>query len=363
MVGFTIYRIFTFRKEVEHYSPTITNEGNLDRKDFRILLPYTPENPDRLLRYAIRLAKENDAEINIMRTITVPDQTPLSAGVAFIDSARKAFDPLQEILNKEGIISHYFVRISHDATEAVLSTVAEQKIHLLIIDYETIKNNKKLQTLLTCDLVAILPHSGDNLIMEKQYNNTSDKTSLLAKDDKKNLVVLYDDGDNSDEILKVTNCFANTEIFNLNVVAINRKGLDIVNQAIVEKSDIAKRNYKSSLDYAKRKEYFEQAGVEFNEIYVTEDIEKDGLQFGKVILKSIFNYNPDIVIMESTIGKYSLFEKSSFSNLLMYRLNCPILIVKDFSFPIVNIVKHILLKITGHLGPSYLLKLIQKNTK
>ena len=102
MVGFTIYRIFTFRKEVEHYSPIITSEGNLVRKDFRILIPYTPENPDRLIKYAIRVAKEKDGEINIIRTITVPHQTPLSAGIAFMDSARKTFDPLEEILNKEG---------------------------------------------------------------------------------------------------------------------------------------------------------------------------------------------------------------------------------------------------------------------
>jgi len=218
-----------------------------------------------------------------------------------------------------------------------------------------------MQTLLTCDLAAILPHSGDNLVIEKQYD-INDKT-LLAKYDRKNLVVLYDDGDYSDEILKIANWFANTERFNLNVVAINRKGIDILNQAIVEKSDTSKKNYKGSLDYAKRREYFEQAGVEFNEIYIPEDIEKDGLQFGKLILKSIVVYNPDIVIMESTIGKYNLFEKSSFANLLMYRLNCPIIIVKDFSFPLVNIVKRILLKITGHLGPSYLVKLLQKNTR
>src|SRR3954467_15034672 len=191
LIGFTLYKLFTFRTEIDHYSPIVTSEGDLVRKDFRILMPYTPENPDRLLRYAIRLAKENDAEINIMRTITVPDQTPLSAGVAFVDSARKAFGPLEELLNKEGIVCHYFVRISHDATEAVLSAIAEQKINLLIIDYETIKNNKKLQTLLTCDLVAILPHSGDNLIIEREYS-IGDKTGL-TKDERKNLVVLYDD--------------------------------------------------------------------------------------------------------------------------------------------------------------------------
>ena len=45
-----------------------------------------------------RVAKEKDGEINILRTITVPHQTPLSAGIAFIDSARKTFDSLEEII-------------------------------------------------------------------------------------------------------------------------------------------------------------------------------------------------------------------------------------------------------------------------
>lgn len=34
--------------------------------------------------------------------------------------------------------------ISHDATEAVLTTISEQKIDLMIIDYETMRSNKKL---------------------------------------------------------------------------------------------------------------------------------------------------------------------------------------------------------------------------
>ena len=138
------------------------------KKDFKILLPYTPENPDRLVKYAIRIAKEKDAEINIIRTITVPHQTPLSAGIAFVDSSKKAFEPLEKILNNENIIYHFLVRITHDATEAILSTIAEQKINFLIIDYETIKNNKKLQTLLTCDYLAILPHRDNDILMEEQ---------------------------------------------------------------------------------------------------------------------------------------------------------------------------------------------------
>jgi basic amino acid/polyamine antiporter, APA family len=357
LVGFTIYRIFTFRKEVEHYSPIVTSEGNMIRKDFRILIPYTPDNPDRLIRYAIRAVKEKNGEINILRTITVPDQTPLSAGIAFIDSARKTFAPLEKILNEEDIVYHYFVKISHDSTEAILSTISEQKIGLFIVDYETIKNNKKLQTLLTCDYLAIRSHSDSNIITEKQNLDES----KITKENKKNMVVLYDDGDNSDEILKVTKWFANTEIFNLNVVSINRKHNGKHENAL-DKSTLDSIN-KNNSEHIKRREHFLQSSeVELNEIYISEEIEKDSIQFAKIILKSIVAYNPDIVITESTIGKYNLFTNSSFANLLMYRLNCPIIIVKDFSLPLVNIVTHILKKIIGHVGISYLLKAIQNKT-
>ena len=39
---------------------------------------------------------------------------------------------------------------------------------------------------------------------------------------RKNMVILYDDGDDSDEILQVTSNFANNGNFNLIVVALNR---------------------------------------------------------------------------------------------------------------------------------------------
>ena len=38
-------------------------------------------------------------------------------------------------------------------------------------------------------------------------------------------------------------------------------------------------------DYLERKEYFKKAGVDFNEIYVSEEIEKDAMQIGKTVAK------------------------------------------------------------------------------
>ncbi|MGZ8890549.1 MAG: amino acid permease [Nitrososphaeraceae archaeon] len=356
LVGFFIYRIFTFKKEVEHYSPTITSEGNLERTDFRILLPYTPENPDRLIRYAIKVAKEKDGEINILRTITVPHQTPLSAGIAFTDSARKAFDSLEEILNKEDVIYHYYVRISHDATEAVLTTISEQKIDLMIIDYETMRSNKKLQTLLTCDVLAIIAHSEDFLENQNYPNET-----IVTKEHKKNMVVLYDDGDNSDELLRVTSWFINIERFNLNVIALNRKGLNNSNKSN-PKAKEAIHDENASI-FTKRREFFQEAGVELNEIHVTEDVEKDSTQFAKLILEWIMRYNPDIVITESTIEKYNLFTNSKFASLLLSQLNYPIIIVRDSTMPLVSFVTHLMLKITGNQGPAHLVRLMRNKTK
>ena len=366
LLGFFIYRMFTFKTEIEHYSPTITSEGNLVRKDFRILLPYTPENPDRLIQYAIRVAKEKDGEINILRTIRVPPQTPLSAGIAFIDSARKTFDSLEKLLNKEDVVWHYFVRISHDATEAVLTTLSEQKIDLMIIDYETMRSNKKLQTLLTCDVLAIIPHSEDYIILERQ-NNTNEEIEVSI-DDKRNIVVLYDDGDNSDEILKVTTWFANNERLNLKVVTINRRNLNnkynIINHKTKEATIKGENNNNKIVStFNKRREYFIQAGVELNEIQVSEDVEKNSTQFGKLILESVMIHNPDILITESTIGKYSLFTDSKFAHLLLYQLHCPVIVVRDSTMPLVSFMTHLMLKITGNIGPAHLVRLMRNKVK
>ena len=361
LIGFTIYRIFTFKKEVEHYSPLITSEGNLVRKDFRILLPYTPENPDRLIRYAIQVAKEKDGEINILRTIKVPHQTPLSAGVAFIEGARKAFTSLEDILNKEDVIYHYYVRISHDATEAVLTTIAEQKIDLMIIDYETMRSNKKLQTLVTCDVLAIIPHSEDFIVLESQDN--FNETRLTPKENKKNIIILYDNGDNSDEILRVTSWFTNIEKFNLNVIAINRKGLNNDNNNKTNSKSKESVNDKDASTFTKRRKFFQEAGVELHEIYVTENVEKDSTKFAKLIIESILKCNPDMIISESYIGKYNLFTNTKFAHLLLSQLNYPIIIVRDYTLPLVSILTHIMMKITGNLGPYYLVRLMKNKIK
>ena len=126
-----------------------------------------------------------------------------------------------------------------------------------------------------------------------------------------------------------------------------------------EYNNNTRRNEYAS-DYLVRKEYFKKAGVDFNEIYVSEEIEKDAMQFGKLLLKSVLVYNPDLIITESTLGKYSLLSKSKFANLLIYQVRCPVIIVKDVAFPLIHFSMRIIKQITGHLNPLYLTKLTRR---
>jgi basic amino acid/polyamine antiporter, APA family len=325
VIGFLVYRLYTFRKEIDHYAPIVTSEGDLERKEYRILIPYTPEDPDRLLKYAIRVAKENFGEINILRVITVPKQTPLSAGTGYAETARKSFEPLDKIMDKENILNHYLVRISHDASEAILATVEEQKIDLLITDFETFRNSKKIQTILTCDVLAILSEGNEEFTFEP----TRTSRRRLAQ---KNLVVLYDGGDHSDVVLKATSWLERSGQFKINVLYVNTKK-DDEQEKIVNLTDILKQ-----------KEYLEQVGIEFNEINLSESDIRYSNEAADTILSSLSNFQPDVVITGASISKFSLFSDPHFLNML-YELKCPIIVARHFAIPGVHKIKTLINKL------------------
>ena len=349
-IGFAVYRIYTFRKEIEHYAPIVTSEGDLARKHFRILIPYTPENPDRLIKYAIRVAKENNGEINILRVITVPHQTPLSAGTAFTERASKAFEPLENMIDKENILNHYFVRISHDANEAILSTIAEQKIDLLITDYETLRRNKALQTLATCNMLAILTGgiSDEELALEYSVIKENEYQGLEENDlrnRKKSLVVLYDGGDHSDMVLRTASWLEHSRRFKTTILSIKKKeeGKHI-SYSRIDDQDI---KYKKDKDKEKHMKYLEQIGVEFREVFVTDSIRNNSQEFCQLILSSINASQPDLLVTGKRIGKFSVFDNEHFVSLLE-RLNCPVIVARSFVIPGLSKMRSSLMKAIHH---------------
>jgi basic amino acid/polyamine antiporter, APA family len=343
-IGFAIYRIYIFRKEIEHYAPIITTGGDLARKDFRILVPYTPDNPDRLIKYAIMVTKANDGEINILRVITVPNQTPLSAGTAFTEYAAKAFEPLEKIMDKENTPNHYLVRISHDTTEAILSTIEEQKIDLLIIDYETLRSNKALQTLATCNILAILTGGVSDDAPEDSIAEKEDLYKAKNGGRKKRLVVLYDGGDHSDMVLKTASWLEASGNFKITVLSIKKKEGKHLGYSRINSEDI---RHKKNKEKEKHVEYLEQVGVEFREIIVSESTQNNSKKFCQVIFSSINASQPDLVVTGKRIGRFSVFDNEYFVSLL-HRVNCPVFVARSFIIPGLSKIRSVLVKAIRH---------------
>src|SRR5215211_325277 len=323
LVGFVLYRMYTFKQEIQHYAPIVMSEGDLNREDYRILIPYTPEDPDRLLKYAIRIAKETGGEVNILRVITVPHQTPLSAGVAFADTAKRSFEPLEKILDKENIPSHYLVRVSHDATEAILATIEEQRIDLLVTDFETLRHDRKLSTLMTCKVLAIRAEN-DTLELEpkQKHFDTEMRAHAIADGEKKSMVAVYDGGDHSDVLLKATSWLEHSGMFVVGLISVVRGG----------------HNLKSS-SIAMQQDYLSMLGVNLKEVKLPEE----SPSAADTVLAAVSLFQPDIVIMGATVGGYSVFQNPDFLTLLD-QFNCPVIIAKDFTIPGVHRAKSALMR-------------------
>ena len=281
-----------------------------------------------MTKYAIRIAKDNDGEINILRVITVPNQTPLSAGSAFTESAARAFEPLEKVIEKESILNHYLVRISHDATEALLSTIEEQRIDLLITEFETFRRNKALQALVTCKVLAVLAGgtSDEELVLDESDKNNEPKSESDRQ--KKTMVVLYDGGDHSDIALKTASWLEHSGKFKVTVLSIKKK--DVVAEEKQEKEE--------------HTQYLEQIGVEFTEVYISEEIENNPEQYAELIVSSINSSQPDLVISGLTIGKFSVLDNPYFASMLD-RLNCPAIVARTFIIPGVSRIRAVMLSI------------------
>lgn len=185
IIGFSVYKIYTIKKELEHYAPLIASEGPHERKDYRIMIVFNKETAERLAKLGSAIAKDKQGEISFLNVVTVPIQLPLSSAQEFAQPAMKSFDELKKIL-PQPLQYRYLVRLSHDTTEAILATVEEQGINLLIMDFHSLRSNRKLLSLTTCDIIGVN-------IQENFDNELS------------NLVVSYDKGRHSNLGLEIAN--------------------------------------------------------------------------------------------------------------------------------------------------------------
>ncbi|MDC8438193.1 MAG: hypothetical protein LV468_04240, partial [Candidatus Nitrosotenuis sp.] len=198
IIGFVIYKGYTAKKEIEHYAPLIYNQGPQERKEYRILIIYHPKHMSNFFKVANAVAQERGGEISILSVVRIPVHLPLTLSSKVAESEIEVFDKLKKSL-PQSIRHRYLVRVSHDVTEAILATVEEQGINVVVMDFSYLRNNRKLLSLSTCDFIGI--RLGKNF--EEEIGN---------------IVVSYDKGRHSDLGLRVANTLAKVNNSRIRVV-------------------------------------------------------------------------------------------------------------------------------------------------
>jgi amino acid transporter len=186
LIGFSIYKIYSIKKEIEHHAPLIASEGPKERKDYRVMVVFDRHSA-KLSKIALSIAEQKDGEVSFLNIVTIPAQLPLTEAQKFAYPATKSFDDLKKEPWSDSC--RYLVRLTHDTTEAILATVEQEGVNLLIMDFHNLKLNRKLLSLTTCDIMGV--HMGANFDEE------------LA-----NIVVSYDKGRHSNMGLEISDMLA-----------------------------------------------------------------------------------------------------------------------------------------------------------
>ncbi len=256
LIGFSIYKLYIAKKEIEHYAPLVANEGPSHRKDYRIMIVSNKKTVEKLVKIASAIAKDKDGEISLLSVVTIPIQIPLSMGTGFAEPAMRFVGDMKRSLT-ESSNYRYLVRLSHDTTEAILATVEEQGINLLVMDFYDLRNNRKLLSLTTCDILGIQ--------IKKEFEK-----------ELSHIVVSYDKGRHSDLGIEVASSFSNILGSTIRIVR------GVVESPEEERDILAKINEKM-FDLDLKKIPVERISP------TTDDITKDLLQN--------LNKDPEIVIV------------------------------------------------------------------
>jgi len=189
IIGFLIYKLYTSKREKQALAPLVFNQEPSERKEHRILVVFSKSTATKLAKIASALANQKDGEISFLSVITVPKQTPLSFASRAGDTGIGVFDKLKKSIS-HSIRHRYLVRLCHDPTEAILATAEDEGINTMIIDFSFLRNNRKLLSLSTCDIIGVMPRT----------NFTKDLS---------NLIVSYDKGRHSNLGLELAHAISN----------------------------------------------------------------------------------------------------------------------------------------------------------
>jgi len=167
LLGVGVYYGYSVQKEAEKRekeTPTVVAERVPSERETQVLVPVAnPANVEQLMRTAIDVARDRDAEILVMSVVTVPQQTPLSEGRAFVGRQREVLDEAMAFAADAEVPVSGTVRIGHDVSRAILNTVDQHGSDVVLLgwrgrsrrrDFVLGSNVDEVVTSATCDVLV-----------------------------------------------------------------------------------------------------------------------------------------------------------------------------------------------------------------
>ncbi len=144
LIGLITYYFYGARKTIETIEPELESKGLVktimerrEEKDYKILVPVVREEQKPLVEFAALVARVEDASVDVVTVRETPKVVPPSS-LKYKDMAPhiKLVDKLKKASSRELIKSRGSVLVSHAASAAILDTVKEENVNLLVLGWE-----------------------------------------------------------------------------------------------------------------------------------------------------------------------------------------------------------------------------------
>ncbi len=136
VVGSLIYLTYSQKRKIEKLeeeTKTVYEEKPIREEEFVILVPVAnPKYADKFMKLASLIAKAREGEVLLLNVITIPEQTPLSGAMKYVDDAKRF---LSELIKSMDVPAGGMVKIGHNASEAILNAIEEVKPDLVMIGW------------------------------------------------------------------------------------------------------------------------------------------------------------------------------------------------------------------------------------
>jgi amino acid transporter/nucleotide-binding universal stress UspA family protein len=145
IVGVGVFFIYSNRRisaeERAAETRLITEERASTDRSYQVLVPIAnPDHAERLTQLGSAIARHNDGEVLLTSVATVPEQTPLDEGRAYIEDERELLDEAMEYV-PEDVPAHRTVTIGHRIGRSIQNIAYQRDSDMILLGWRGRRKN------------------------------------------------------------------------------------------------------------------------------------------------------------------------------------------------------------------------------